>query len=53
MGRPPQKIVGCIWSSTGSICQLRDTKSWLASGLAISTVPSMKAVWSFDWKKGQ
>lgn len=53
MGRPPQKNGGCIWSSTGSICQLRDTKGWLASGLAISTVFSMEAVWSFDWKKGQ
>lgn len=27
------------------ICQLRDTKGWLASGLAISTVPSIEAVW--------
>lgn len=51
MGRPPQNSVSSIWSSSGSICQLRDTAGWSASGLAISTVLSIEAVWNFTGRR--
>lgn len=51
MGRPPQNSKSSIWSSSGSICQLRDTTGWSASGLAISTVLSIGAVWNLTGRR--
>lgn len=51
MGRPPQNSLSSIWSSSGSICQLRDTAGCSVSGLAISTVLSIGAVWNLTGRR--